>query len=154
MSVSTPASLRIPAIDVSSPVNQVGLNPDRSLEVPAPGPLYDQAAWYRDSPTPGRVGPAVILGHIDSARNGPSVFFRLGDLVPRERIEVGRADGSTAVFEIDSVRSYPKDSFPSLAVYGDTPRPELRVITCSGDFNSSTRQYQDNTVVFAHLVSP
>ena len=93
---SPPASITIPAIDVSSPVDSVGLKPDGTLEVPVPGPAYDHAAWYRGSPTPGRVGPSVILGHVDSAANGPSVFYDLGRLRPGDRITVTSADRSVA----------------------------------------------------------
>ncbi|MDQ2883286.1 MAG: class F sortase [Actinomycetota bacterium] len=147
-----PTSIRIPAINVSSPVNVVGLKPDKTMAVPQPGPLYDQAAWYRYSPTPGEIGPSVIIGHIDSAKNGPSVFFNLGELKPGQRIRVTRSDGTTPTFEVDSVHSYPKDAFPQQAVYGDTDYPALRLITCGGSFDRQTRQYLNNTVVFAHLV--
>jgi hypothetical protein len=150
---AAPVAIDIPAIGVSGPVNSVGLQPDGALEVPAPGPLYDQAAWYRGSPTPGRLGPAVILGHVDSAANGPSVFFRLGDLRPGDRATVTLADRSTRTFAVDAVRSYPKDAFPQLEVYGDTPGPELRLITCGGDFDRAAHSYRDNTVVFARLIA-
>lgn len=151
---SAPTSIHIPAINVSSPVNSVGLNPDHTLEVPQPGPLYNQAAWYRYSPAPGEIGPSVIVGHIDSAKEGPSVFFKLGALKPGQRIEVGRADGTTAAFEVDSVASFPKHSFPSRTVYGDTDFAALRLITCGGSFDRSTGNYIDNIVVFAHLLAP
>jgi sortase (surface protein transpeptidase) len=150
---SAPVALAIPAIGVSTPVNDVGLNPDRTLEVPAPGPLYDQAAWYRGSPTPGRVGPSVILGHVDSAAGGPSVFYDLGRMRPGERITVTLADRSVRTFAVDTVQRFPKDAFPRLEVYGDTAGPELRLITCGGPFDSAERSYEDNTVVFARLVS-
>lgn len=146
---SPPASVRIPAIDVASPVNSVGLNPDRTLEVPQPGPLYDQAAWYRDSPTPGERGPSVIIGHVDSAANGPSVFYELGALKAGDRIEVTRSDRTIVTFAIDTVRTFPKDAFPTQTVYGDTPGPEMRLITCGGPFDSTAGSYRDNTVVFA-----
>lgn len=146
---SAPASLRIPAIEVSSAVNSVGLNPDRTMAVPQPGPLYDQAAWYRGSPTPGERGPSVIIGHVDSAANGPSVFYELGALKAGDRIEVTRADRTTATFAVDAVRTFPKDAFPTQTVYGDTADPELRLITCGGPFDSTAASYRDNTVVFA-----
>lgn len=148
-----PTSIEIPTIGVSSPVNQVGLNPDKTVEVPRPGPRYDQAAWYRNSPTPGELGPSVILGHIDSAKSGPSVFFKLGALRPGQQIQVGRADRSTATFTVDSVASYPKDAFPTQAVYGDTDSAALRLITCGGTFDDATGQYDNNTVVYAHLTN-
>lgn len=147
-----PTSIQIPAIDVSSPVNLVGLNPDHTLQVPQPGPRYDQPAWYRYSPTPGEIGPSVIIGHVDSAANGPSVFFNLGRLVPGQRIQVSRDDHTTVSFDIDSVRSYSKDSFPAATVYGNTDYPALRLITCGGSFDHTTHQYRNNIVVFAHLV--
>jgi hypothetical protein len=151
---SPPTRIAIPAIGVDSAVNRVGLNPDGTIQVPAPGPLYDQAAWYTGSVTPGQRGPAVILGHIDSAANGPSVFYELSRLRPLDEFTVTRADGRTVVFRVNSVQSYPKDAFPSQSVYGPTTRPEVRLITCGGAFDSRARSYVDNTVVYANQISP
>jgi hypothetical protein len=148
-----PVALDIPAIGVTGPVDSVGLQPDGTLEVPAPGPRYDHAAWYRGSPTPGRVGPSVILGHVDSAADGPSVFYRLGDLRPGDRITVTLADRTARTFAVERSEQVAKDAFPRLEVYGDTPGPELRLITCGGDFDDAARSYRDNTVVFARLVA-
>lgn len=145
---SEPSEIDIPSIGVRSVVNQVGLNPDGTLEVPT-GPQYDQAAWYRGSPTPGSLGPSVIEGHIDSAVDGPSVFFRLGDLRPGDEVRVRRVDGKVAVFAVSGVRRYPKNDFPTATVYGNTDGPSLRLITCGGSFDRSTGHYRDNTVVFA-----
>lgn len=150
---SPPVSIRIPAIGVSSVVNEVGLNSDGTMQVPQLGPQYDQAAWFRGSPTPGEAGPSVIVGHVDSARDGPSVFFDLGGLKPGQQVRVDRADHTVTTFEIDAVESYPKSAFPQQTVYGYTAQPSLRLITCSGSFDRGTRQYRDNTVVFAHLVT-
>ena len=151
---SPPARIAIPALGVDSPVNPVGLNPDGTVEVPAPGPLYDQAAWYSGSVTPGQRGPSVILGHVDSAANGPSVFAELSRLRPLDEFTVTRADGRTVVFRVNSVQSYPKDAFPTAVVYGPTTRPEVRLITCGGAFDRAARSYVDNTVVFANQIRP
>jgi sortase family protein len=151
---SPPTRIGIPALGVDSAVDPVGLNPDGTVQVPAPGPLYDQAAWYTGSVTPGQRGPAVILGHIDSAANGPSVFYRLSALRPLDEFTVTRADGRTLVYRVNSVKSYPKDAFPSRSVYGPTTRPEVRLITCGGAFDSRARSYVDNTVVYANQVGP
>jgi LPXTG-site transpeptidase (sortase) family protein len=151
--VSLPVSLRIPAIDVRTGLITLGRNPDGTLGVPQPGPDYDKAAWFDGSPRPGEIGPAVIEGHVDSAANGPSVFYSLGALVPGDRIEVTRADGSTVAFRVDEVRVVPKDDFPTLEVYGNTDGPELRLITCGGPFDSAAGHYEDNVVVFAGQVA-
>ena len=149
---SRPVSLEIPSIDVASDVQDLGLTSEGALETPAPGPHYDEAAWYRHSPTPGSLGPAIMLGHVDSAADGPSVFFRLGELRRGERILVGRANGSTAEFVVDDVRSYAKDNFPTRTVYGDIDHAGLRIVTCGGAFDELSGHYVDNVVVFASLV--
>lgn len=144
-----PSAVRIPAIGVQSELITVGLNPDGTLEVPQPGPDYDKAAWFDGSPRPGDPGPAVIEGHVDSAANGPSVFYDLGTVVPGDQVEVSRDDGTVATFVVYDVRVVAKDEFPTLEVYGNTEGPELRVITCGGPFDSTAGSYTDNVVVFA-----
>lgn len=147
-----PAEIRIPSIGVTSVVTQIGLNPDGTLAVPQPGPDYDKAAWYEGSPTPGQTGPSVIEGHVDSAANGPSVFYDLGKLIPGETIDITLEDRSVVTFVVDDVLEFPKDAFPTERVYGNTDRPELRLITCGGEFDSKRGHYLNNTVVFAHQV--
>lgn len=147
-----PVRLDIPAIGVSSAVVPVGLRPDGTVQVPPLG-AHSPVGWYRYLATPGETGPAVLLGHVDSARDGPAVFYRLGALRPGAPISVTRADGSTATFAVASVVRYPKTAFPSTAVYGPTGRPALRLITCGGDFDRATGSYRDDVVVFADLVT-
>jgi sortase (surface protein transpeptidase) len=149
---SSPVRVAIPAIGAASDLLQLGLNADGTVQVP-PLERKSKAGWYRGSPTPGEVGPSVVLGHVDSAEYGPGIFFRLGDLRPGDQISVDRADSTTAVFTVDRVASFPKDDFPTLEVYGNTDRAELRLITCGGDFDPSARSYLDNIVVFASLAS-
>jgi hypothetical protein len=100
--------------------------------------------------TPGQPGPSIIEGHVDST-SGPSVFFRLGSIRPRDRIVVTRTDGSRLVFTVDAVRDYPKSAFPTQVVYGgDLRTPQLRLVTCS-DFNTTTHHHEGNEVVFSTL---
>jgi sortase (surface protein transpeptidase) len=137
---------------VHSALLYLGLTAQHTLQVPAPGPQYNQAAWYKYSSAPGSLGPAVLLGHVDSAAQGPSVFFNLGDLRPGDKVLVTRADGLVADFRVDGVRRYPKDQFPTQLVYGATDHAALRLITCGGPFDHATGHYLDNIVVFASLI--
>jgi sortase (surface protein transpeptidase) len=150
LAASRPVSLTIPAIGVKAPLQRLGQTADGSLEVPAPGPKYDYPGWYRYSPTPGSLGPSVIVGHVDSAANGPSVFWRLGNLRSRDTVRVARADGSVAVFVVDDVRRFRKARFPSRLVYGNTDHAALRLITCGGPLEGG--HYRDNIIVLASLV--
>jgi sortase (surface protein transpeptidase) len=112
-----------------------------------------KAGWYTGSPTPGSVGPAVILGHVDSKAYGRGVFYELGRLRPGDTVEVLRRDRTTAVFRIDTVKSFPKAGFPSEVVYGNLDHAGLRLITCGGTFDPAKGSYESNIVAFASLVS-
>lgn len=148
---SPPAHISIPAIGVDSSLMTLGLNDDGTVQVPPLG-ADEPAGWYTGSPTPGALGPAVILGHVDSY-DGRSVFYRLGDTRPGDQISVARSDGTVAVFTVEKVGEYPKDDFPTLAVYGNTDRAELRLLTCGGVYNKAIGHYNNNIVVYAYLSS-
>ncbi len=79
------------------------------------------------------------------------MFFRLADLEDGDDVLVDRADGTTARFTVTSIDRYAKDEFPTEQVYGPTPRAELRLITCGGEFDAAARSYRDNVVVSAVL---
>ena len=147
MPESAPVRLRIPAIEVDTGVMALGLRSDGTLDVPPEG---FPAGWYTGGPTPGELGPAIIAGHVNWA-GSPGVFFSLGDLAPGEEILVEREDGSTAEFHVQSVRQFPKEEFPTDAVYADIDQAGLRLITCGGSFDQQARSYRDNIVVFAAL---
>ncbi|MFJ7772310.1 class F sortase [Streptomyces sp. NPDC097107] len=145
---SPPDRVRIPAIGVAAPMTGLGLTPSGSLDVP-PAEEENLAGWYEAGTTPGETGTAIVAGHVDNAQ-GPAVFYRLGALEKGATIEVDRRDGGVAVFTVDAVEVYAAKDFPDQRVYGAANRPELRVITCGGDYSRSTG-YQGNVVVFAHL---
>jgi sortase (surface protein transpeptidase) len=144
-------SLSVPAIGLRAALTPVGLLSDGSIDVP-PARLRSVAGWYRDGASPGEIGPALVVGHVDSARDGPAVFFRLGDLRPGDSFSVRRSDGVVVRFRITAVREYPKTDFPDQEVYGPVARPEIRLITCGGDFDGASRSYRDSVVVFALMV--
>ncbi len=153
LSASVPVSIRIPSIGVKSTLLQLGLNPDSSIQVPPLDDPQSKAGWYKYSPTPGQIGPTVILGHVDSAKHGPAVFFKLGALQPGATVEVTRTDRTVAVFTVDKVVAYPKAAFPSDAVYGNIDHPGLRLITCGGTFDRNAGSYESSIVAFATLTS-
>ena len=149
--VAEPVSMSVPSIGVTSDLLRLDLNDDATVEVPPLEP-DDKAGWYERGPAPGAIGPAVILGHVDSAEHGPGIFFDLGALQPGAEVTVTRADGTVAVFAVDRVETHPKDEFPTIEVYGNTDNSQLRLITCGGDFDSAVRSYEDNVIAFATLV--
>lgn len=148
MSTSAPVRLDIPKLRVSSGMVELGLQDDDTMEVPADG---GTAGWFTAAPTPGALGPSVIAAHVNW-KGRPGVFAELATLRPGDTARVARRDGSVAVFQVTQVRQYPKNRFPTDAVYGTINHAGLRLITCGGDFDSSRQSYVDNIVVFARLV--
>ncbi len=153
LAASAPLAITIPSIRVQSDLVQLGLNPDKSIEVPSLDDPDSKAGWYKYSPTPGQIGPTVILGHVDSAKYGPGVFFKLGALQPGATVDVTLTDRIVAVFTVDKVVAYPKSAFPSTAVYGTIDHPGLRLITCGGTFDPTAGSYESNIVAYATLTS-
>ncbi len=143
-------SLSIPAIGLkTTQLEKLALLPDGTLAAPR---NPDQAGWYAAGPLPGETGPAVIAGHIDS-KTGPAVFYRLSELKPGSKITVDLSDGHTETFVVDRTLTASKEDFPTRAVYGPIPDPQLRLITCGGAY-SRAAGYADNTVVFATATTP
>lgn len=144
-----PTRIEIPAIGVDAPVGRVGLNSDGTVEVP-PLSRAGDTGWYGYGPTPGEVGPAVVLGHVDSEA-GPAVFFRLKELRPGDMVRIRRGDGRTAIFRITVVEEFLKTRFPTERVYGDTDHPALRLVTCGGTYDRTRASYKSNVIAFAEL---
>lgn len=151
MARSVPTSLYIPRISVRAKIISLGLTPSGAAAVP---PLSSPflTSWYDRGPTPGQPGTSVILGHVDSAKVGPAIFYNLGQLRPGDLIYVILEDRQTAVFRVYSTALYLKADFPARTVYSYTSWPTLRLITCGGQFDRATGHYLGNTVVFAEYI--
>jgi len=147
---SDPMRLRISKINVDASFVELGLSPNNEIEVPK---SFERVGWYVHGPTPGELGPAVVLGHVDSYQ-GPAVLFYLGQLEPGDTIEIDREDGTTATFRVDKLERYPQSNFPTSLVYGDIDHAGLRLITCSGSYDRQQQRYDQNLIVYASLVEP
>jgi len=146
---SVPVSLRIPAMGVSVSLSQLGLNADKSPQVPV---KFQEPGWFKLGPAPGMMGSAVILGHVDDQK-GPAVFFKLGSLRAGDKVDVSLANGSVAHFAVNAVETFLKAQFPSQKVYGSHGYRGLQLVTCGGDFDKATGHYLSNVVAFTTLVS-
>lgn len=142
--------LDIPAIGVSTDLESLTVDSSGVLHPPTD---FDRAGWFSGGVLPGRIGPAVIAGHLDSVAQ-PAVFEHLPELTPGAAIVVRLSDGTSVDFTVASSSVVPKATFPTSAVYGTVPTPQLRLITCDGPFDRSTGHYTENLVVFATLSRP
>lgn len=147
---SEPLQVRVPSVGIDAKVETVGRKDDGTMETP---PLDQSiAGWYKLGPTPGELGPSIIVGHVDTYE-GPAIFYRLKDIKPKEIIEVSRADGSLVKFEVTELQQFEQNNFPTDKVYGNIDHAGIRLITCGGVFNKDTQRYSHNTVVFGKMIA-
>jgi hypothetical protein len=143
-----PVEVSIPAIDVTSTLVGLGMNPDGTVEVPHDPAV---AGWYDLGTRPGANGSAVILGHVDSDE-GPAVFYLLRTLEKGDLVSVRTADGASERFLVRTVRTYPNDQFPARRVYAASQGRVLNLVTCGGEYDAARGGYQANVVVEARWV--
>ncbi|MGK5548094.1 class F sortase [Streptomyces sp. URMC 127] len=146
-----PQTLEIKVLGLKAPIESHGLDKLGGVELP-PYERADRVAWYKDGPSPGSEGPAVIVGHVDTEK-APAVFAGLSVLKRGAKIHVTRTDGIVAEFTVEDITVVPNEPFDADKVYGplDTDRAELRLITCGGDYDRKKHLYSANVVVSSYL---
>ncbi|MFJ9506697.1 class F sortase [Streptomyces anulatus] len=142
-----PVRIRIPAIGIDQPLIGLRVQQDGRLGVPDEP---ENIGWWSDGPRPGGPGATVVVGHVDSA-TGPGAFHGLSTLDPGDEVTMVQDDRSTTTFTVKALRQYGKDAFPDNQVYATSGPPALHLITCSGTYDRSRREYRDNLVVYATL---
>jgi hypothetical protein len=139
----TPAEVAIGRLDVTAPVDAVGVTGDGALDVPDDP---DRLGWWIGSALPGdRRGTVLIAGHVDTARDGKGALYRLESLPVGAGIKVGAGDRSVA-YRVEARRSYVKSKLPEDLFRRDT-EPRLVLVTCGGAFRNGS--YDHNVVVYA-----
>jgi sortase (surface protein transpeptidase) len=145
---SIPVRLRVPSISLDTEfVEPLGLLAGGEVAVPD---SFTDVGWYKHGPTPGEIGPSVILGHVDSVK-GPAVFYSLGQISIGDEIFVDREDGTTVRFIAEKLERYKQSEFPTEQVYGNIPYAGLRLITCTGTYDKQSQRYTHNLVIYAKL---
>lgn len=139
-----PVRVTISAIGLEAVVAQVGVTAAGDFDVPSP----QVVGWYRYGALPGQSGSAVLAAHVDFGTR-PGAFRHLGQLVSGDQLVVEFSDGSTAEFEVIEQALYDKESLPADELFGHDGASLLRLVTCGGVYDSTTRHYTGNRVVTA-----
>ena len=142
--------LLIPAIGVDASVVVKGVGADGFMEAPDNG---RDVAWYDFSSAPGVPGNAVFAGHVDYYKVGPAVFWDLGKLQSDDEVDVRLTDGTTYRYAVDGKAVFESDAVPMGQVIARTSDQVITLITCTGTFNSATREYDKRLVVRARRLS-
>ncbi|MFG3286814.1 class F sortase [Streptomyces sp. NPDC048111] len=146
-----PRRVEIPALGIAAPVVPRGLDGDGAVD-PPPYAQAGTVGWFGGGSRPGEAGTALLVGHVDT-RSKPAVFYGLSAARPGQHVEVTGADGTVAEFTIDDVQVFPRTHFDAAKAYGPRRRgrAELRLITCGGTYDRTTKAYTANVVVSAYL---
>jgi sortase (surface protein transpeptidase) len=145
--VPAPARLRVPSINVDSPLALLDRNPDGTIQLP---PDQRQAGWYRRGVAPGDIGIAVIMGDVGSPPT-TGIFSRLSSIRVGDTIRIERADRSELLFVAQRSLAISPSAFPSAEVYRGGGGPELRLFTCGGTAAPGGSPTTSDVVVFATL---
>jgi LPXTG-site transpeptidase (sortase) family protein len=154
------------AIDAPLTYRRVEAEGPRTGEMPNPdGPddvaYYDFSGFEGLGGGPGLGGNAVFAGHVDSGhkacKNGrvpppcTAVLWDISELKPGDVIEI-HVSGTVHKYAVKSNTpvSARSDFSPIVA---STATESITVITCGGDFNRATGEYDDRQVVTAERVT-
>lgn len=151
--VVAPVSLRIDAIGVGATVAPAGVDAQTGL-IAVPSDV-DTLGWYRFSQgLDTTAGSIVIVGHVDSADQGPGALFNLSRVAVGDEVIATGTDGRDRRFRIVAREQYPKTTVPLDRIFARDGSPRLTVVTCGGRFDEHDRSYLDNLVVTAVPTSP
>lgn len=139
-----PVTLQIPSLSISANVADVGIDQNREMEVPND---FNTVGWYRFGPRPGEDGSSVIAGHLDDAQ-GRSVFFDLQHIEIGAEISISMEDDSIRNFVVTAKVAYDSQNLPA-EIFTREGKPQLALLTCGGQWDSSAGRYTETVVVFA-----
>jgi hypothetical protein len=143
--VAAPVRVALPDLDIDGPVIRTGVDPAGELDVP---PDARTLVWYQFGPTPGAPGSAVIAGHLNW-KGVEGIFADLAGTPVGATFSVDYDDGSQRTFVVRSVELVDKPAVAVNGVFARDGESVLRLVTCGGEFDSSTRHYRSNVIVTA-----
>lgn len=148
-SVGVPLTLTIPSIGVTAPVEQVGLDDKKAMDVPK---NVDGVGWYNLGTKPGDLGSAVVAGHMDKVTGEPAVFYDLEKVKIGDEILVMDEKQIQYRFKVTGSYSFPFDKLPLTEIFASTDKSRLNLITCGGEWDAKKKNYSNRLVVYTELV--
>ena len=141
-----PKILNIPKLGINAKVQSVGLNSEDEMDVPSNN---DDVAWFDLGVVPGKMGSAVIAGHLNGRYGEPAIFWDLHKLKVGDDIYIIDSDKNKKHFQIISVEKYKTNSAPMEKIFGLNDGIYLNLITCDGRWDKAENTYDERLVVFA-----
>jgi hypothetical protein len=147
VALAPPVRLLIPSLEVDAEVEALGVDSSGAMDTPR---NIWNVGWYRNGPSPGAAGDAVIDGHV-GLPGSPLVFSGLGRLEVGADVIAVLADGTRSRFSVTGMQSWPASSRPT-GLFGGDGAPRLSLITCTGSYDGRSQTYADRLIVEASYV--
>ena len=148
-----PVALQVPSVGVDAPI-ELGAVVDGAMQDPS-GPWV--VSWYDQLGKIGEGGNVVVAGHVDYWNVGPAVFWDVRNLPAGDIIRVVGEDGNNYEYAVEWIERYDAAGLtPEVIqndIVGDTGVETLTMITCGGEFDPATGEYNERWVVRANLIS-
>ncbi len=145
-----PRKITLPSINSSGCIIRVGIDQDNAIAVP--GNIH-LAGWYTNSPLPGKKGVSIIDGHV-SGKYNPGIFKKLKQLRTGDQYKIEFGDKSTKTFQVVSVKEYtPDETTKKMYEQSTSIERQLNLITCGGQFDKKSNQYEKRILVTSKLVT-
>lgn len=140
-----PLRLKIPSIKVDSDVENVGLTPEGSMDVPKE---RANVAWFELGQRPGDNGAAVIAGHYGRENDKGAAFDNLHKLRKGDKVYIEDDNGDIISFVVRESKRYDQNAYASAVFDSNDDKAHLNLITCEGEWDKDTNQYPTRLVVF------
>ena len=146
VSLGLPVRLIIPAINVNTKIQYVGVTPKGEMEIPSNAV---DVGWFKLGSRPGEKGSAVIAGHFDGKNGEAGVFTDLYKLKKGDKLYVEDSKGTSIIFVVRESRTY--DPGYADDVFSRNDGTYLNLVTCDGVWDGAKKSYSKRLVVFADI---
>jgi LPXTG-site transpeptidase (sortase) family protein len=140
--------------DMTAKIIVMGIDPKTNI-MQSPN-NKDDVAYYDFTTHPGngcsapnKCANTVMSGHVDWYTKQTGVFWNLKDLKNGDEIDIKLADGVTYKYKVAANTVYKDEDAPIQEILGDTPQESVTLITCAGDFDPKSQEYNNRRVVRA-----
>lgn len=145
-----PKKIRIPDINVDTFVQRAGVDQHNRVAVPNNVHL---ASWFTDSQQPGQKGLSIISAHV-TGRTTDGVFKQLGKLQEGNTFEVELGNGEIKRYKVIG-KVQVKETEAANHLFSQNPKvnSQINLITCGGDFDKASNQYEERVIVSGALIN-
>ncbi|TCK60158.1 class F sortase [Curtobacterium sp. PhB136] len=145
--VAAPVRITVDRVGIDQPVRPEGVDATGAMALP-PDPAV--AGWYRYGAGPASgTGSTVIAAHVDAVGYGIGPFAHLVDVPAGTPITLTDAAGTTTHYAVTTVSLLRKTGVPWPSIFDRDGTRRLVLVTCGGDFDTTTHHYLSNLVVTA-----